>query len=74
MQAGSKPFADQRIVVEPSKGLEADTVAEALRLGSATLHEAAGRIGALPSPIKPIAPSFKVSGPAFTSGSMTAPR
>ncbi len=29
------------------------------------LHEAAGRIGALPSQIKPIAPDQKVCGPAF---------
>lgn len=33
---------------------------------SATLHEAAGRIGALPSAIKPIAPTFRVRGPAVT--------
>lgn len=32
---------------------------------SATLHEAAGRIGALPSVIKPVDASFRVSGPAF---------
>jgi len=34
--------------------------------GTATLHEAGGKIGALPSAIKPMAPSFKVCGPAFT--------
>jgi 4-hydroxy-4-methyl-2-oxoglutarate aldolase len=38
----------------------------AKHLGSATLHEAAGRIGALPSGIKPIAPSMRLAGPAFT--------
>ena len=32
----------------------------------ATLHEAAGRIGVMPSAIKPVAPSFKVCGPAVT--------
>ena len=32
----------------------------------ATLHEAAGKIGALPSPLKPVHPHFKLCGPAFT--------
>ena len=41
-------------------------LAEATRLGAATLHEAAGRIGALPSTIKPVAPGMRVVGPAFT--------
>ena len=36
------------------------------RSGTATLHEAGGKIGALPPQIKPMAPSFKVCGPAFT--------
>jgi 4-hydroxy-4-methyl-2-oxoglutarate aldolase len=35
-------------------------------LGAATLHEAAGRIGALPSAIKPVTPDMKVAGPAYT--------
>ena len=43
-----------------------DQLAEAARLGAATLHEAAGRIGALPSAIKPVAPAMRVAGPAFT--------
>jgi 4-hydroxy-4-methyl-2-oxoglutarate aldolase len=34
--------------------------------GTATLHEAGGKIGALPPQIKPMAPSFRVAGPAFT--------
>ena len=38
----------------------------ALSLGAATLHEAAGRIGALPSAIKPVSPGMTVAGPAFT--------
>jgi len=41
-------------------------LAEARRLGTATLHEAAGRIGALPSEIKPVDPAMTLSGPAFT--------
>lgn len=44
----------------------ANQIAEAARLGAATLHEAAGRIGALPSAIKPVAPDMAVAGPAFT--------
>jgi 4-hydroxy-4-methyl-2-oxoglutarate aldolase len=44
----------------------AQQLAEATRLGAATLHEAAGRIGALPSAIKPVAPDMRVAGPAFT--------
>lgn len=35
-------------------------------LGAATLHEAAGRIGALPSAIKPVDPGMRLAGPAFT--------
>jgi 4-hydroxy-4-methyl-2-oxoglutarate aldolase len=35
-------------------------------LSSATLHEAAGRIGVLPSAIKPVAPSFRICGAAVT--------
>ena len=34
-------------------------------LSAATLHEAAGRTGALPSAIKPVSPTFRVWGPAF---------
>ena len=44
----------------------AEQLAEAARLGAATLHEAAGRIGALPSAIKPVAPDMRLAGPAFT--------
>ena len=38
----------------------------ARKLGAATLHEAGGRIGVMPSAIKPVAPSFRVCGPAVT--------
>lgn len=34
--------------------------------GTATLHEAAGRIGALPMSIKPLCDDFRLCGPAFT--------
>ena len=36
------------------------------KLSSATLHEAGGRIGVMPAAIKPLAPSFRVCGPAVT--------
>lgn len=38
----------------------------AAKLPAATLHEAAGKIGALPCQIKPVAPGFKICGPAVT--------
>ena len=41
-------------------------VKRAAAFGTATIHEAAGKIGALPSVIKPMDPSFSISGPAFT--------
>jgi 4-hydroxy-4-methyl-2-oxoglutarate aldolase len=46
--------------------VDAATVAAARALPAATLHEAAGRIGVLPSAIKPVAPAFRVCGPALT--------
>lgn len=44
----------------------ADICAAAAKHGTATLHEAAGQIGALPAAIKPVVPSFHISGPALT--------
>jgi 4-hydroxy-4-methyl-2-oxoglutarate aldolase len=38
----------------------------AAALGSATLHEAAGRIGALPASLRPVDPSWRIAGPART--------
>jgi 4-hydroxy-4-methyl-2-oxoglutarate aldolase len=43
-----------------------DVVAAARQLGAATLHEAGGRIGVMPLTIKPVAPGFRVCGPAVT--------
>jgi 4-hydroxy-4-methyl-2-oxoglutarate aldolase len=43
-----------------------DVLDRARAFGSATLHEAAGRVGALPSTIKPVNPVWTVAGPAFT--------
>jgi len=42
------------------------TLERARALGAATLHEAAGRIGALPSSIKPVNPDWTLAGPAVT--------
>lgn len=44
----------------------ANLLERARRLGAATLHEAAGRIGVLPSGIKPVTPEMTLCGPAFT--------
>lgn len=49
--------------------VRAETVALARALPAATLHEAGGRIGVMPSAIKPVAPSFRVCGPAVTVNS-----
>ena len=44
----------------------AELVSAARPLSTATLHEAAGKSGALPASIKPIAPHFRLCGPAVT--------
>jgi 4-hydroxy-4-methyl-2-oxoglutarate aldolase len=44
----------------------AELVKRGKTFGTATLHEAGGKIGALPAAIKPMDPSFVISGPAFT--------
>ena len=41
-------------------------VAAAAPIGSASLHEAGGKIGALPAAIKPVASGMRVAGPALT--------
>lgn len=45
--------------------MDRDLTQEAVRLGSATLYEAAGQTGALPSAIKPISPTMRIAGPVF---------
>lgn len=44
----------------------ADLVRRAAALPTATLHEAAGKIGVMPPAIKPVAPGMRVFGPAVT--------
>jgi 4-hydroxy-4-methyl-2-oxoglutarate aldolase len=46
--------------------VDVNLVEAARSFGTATLHEAGGKIGALPPQIKPMAPSFRICGPAFT--------
>lgn len=46
--------------------LSPELVAAAARLPTATLHEAAKKIGALPPAIKPVAPQFRFAGSALT--------
>ena len=49
-----------------SAKVSSDQIARAAAFTAATLHEAAGRIGALASAIKPMAPVFRVCGPVVT--------
>ncbi|WP_116912549.1 4-carboxy-4-hydroxy-2-oxoadipate aldolase/oxaloacetate decarboxylase [Variovorax sp. RCC_210] len=44
----------------------AATLDAARQLPVATLHEAGGRIGVMPHQIKPVAPAFRLCGPAVT--------
>lgn len=44
----------------------AELIAKASKLDAATLHEAGGRIGVMPSAIKPVAPDMRICGPAVT--------
>jgi 4-hydroxy-4-methyl-2-oxoglutarate aldolase len=46
--------------------VDAATVAAARSLPSATLHEAGGRIGVMPSAIKPVSPGMRICGTAVT--------
>ena len=43
-----------------------DQLAAAASISASTIHEAAGKIGALPAAIKPLDPAVRVCGPAFT--------
>ncbi len=50
----------------PMERPEPSLVEAAAKFGSATLHEAMGREGALPAAIEPVAPGMTVRGPAVT--------
>ena len=46
--------------------VDAPTIAAASKLPTPTLHEGAGKIGALPPAIKPVARGMRICGPALT--------
>jgi len=46
--------------------VETSVVEAARNVPAATLHEAGGKIGALPAAIKPVAPGFRICGAALT--------
>lgn len=50
----------------PPEVVDGFTVKDVAQFGSATLHEAAGRIGALPAAIRAMTPSSACAGPAVT--------
>lgn len=52
-------------MTETPAGIGSQELETALRLGAATLFEAAGTAGALPSRITPVSPGLPVSGRAF---------
>ncbi|MDB6001299.1 MAG: 4-hydroxy-4-methyl-2-oxoglutarate aldolase [Rhizobacter sp.] len=53
--------------IQPDIERVADATVEAARsVPSSTLHEAGGRIGVMPAVIKPVAPAFRICGPAVT--------
>ena len=47
-----------------------ELIAKISQFSAATLHEALGRYGNLPSGIKPISPKMKICGPAYTVKTM----
>jgi len=61
----SSPTAKSDAVSYPAP-LPAGVIDRAKALGSASVHEAAKRVGALPAAIKPVARPFRIAGPAFT--------
>ena len=63
MSTPQSQYASARVDIER---VSPALVAGARGLAAATLHEAAGRIGALPHTIKPLADAFTVCGPALT--------
>jgi len=67
MTPETKPEHDPATTTRKDFERVAAGVVEAARaLPTATLHEAGGRIGALPMAIKPVAPAFRCCGPALT--------
>ncbi len=59
-------FFDLPTVRREIERTEPALAARAAAFGTATLHEAGGKIGALPSALKPVVPEFTLAGPAVT--------
>lgn len=55
---------------EEFERLSPELIQMAAGFSSATLHEAAGKLGALPSAIKPVSSNMKICGPAVTVSSL----
>lgn len=64
MSGGIDPKS--RIITDGLTRVDARHVERARGLSSATVHEAGGKIGVLPSAIKPVHAHFRVCGPAVT--------
>lgn len=64
--AGEYKFFGLPTVTTAFERVDAALVERARAIGTATLHEAGGKIGVIPPAIKPVAPSFALCGPAFT--------
>jgi len=54
------------MTIQRDERIDASIIQAARELPTSTLHEAAGKTGALPSAIKPIARNFRLCGPAVT--------
>jgi len=59
-------FDPEKTTTKNFERVTPNLVDAAARFPSSTLHEAAGKIGALDSAIKPVDPSFRACGPAIT--------
>jgi 4-hydroxy-4-methyl-2-oxoglutarate aldolase len=64
MTAASTPAGPT--IGQPAMRLDAAVIDAAARIGAATLHEAGGRIGVMPSAIKPVVAGTMLCGPAVT--------
>jgi 4-hydroxy-4-methyl-2-oxoglutarate aldolase len=49
-----------------TNSFSSELLAQARRLGTATLHEAGGKKGALPSAIKPLLDAWRIAAPVYT--------
>ncbi len=67
----SYKFFDLPTVTRDFERPDQALVKRAAAFGTATLHEAAGKIGALTSAIRPMHPSFSIAGP--TGEGVTTP-